>query len=97
MPQHSTTAATTAPGTRLNLLQPTDFATGTNHSHSALSQCALPLQNGESAAAQCNGGGVGVGGGSGGSGRRATKRTHEESIQQDRNDGANGKIYVIYV
>lgn len=90
MSQHSTTpTSSTTPGTKLNLLQPPDFvATG----HSALSpQCALPLPNGGSAAALCTGGGIGVQeGGSGGSGRRATKRTHEESIQQDRSDRTNG-------
>ncbi len=91
---------------KLNLLQQhiaaTDFAatctTGTNLSHSTpagpLSQCAIPVppqngcigDNGESV----HQGGAGAGAAAGNGGRRGTKRSHEESIQQDRNDVTNG-------
>ena len=63
---------------------------------------AAPLQNGGIVAAALsigdNGessghpgtGGDGGGAGTGGGGRRGTKRSHEESIQQERNDVING-------
>ena len=63
---------------------------------------AAPLQNGgvvtaalsigDNGAGESGGhpGTGGAGGGAGGGGRRGTKRSHEESIQQDRNDVING-------
>ena len=78
---------------------------GANLSHSTpapLSQScgipAAPLQNGGVVAAALSigdngesGGHPGTGGaGTGGGGRRGTKRSHEESIQQDRSDVING-------
>ena len=78
---------------------------GGNLSHSTpapLSQScgipAAPLQNGGVVAAALSIGDNGTGesgghpgtGGAGGGGRRGTKRSHEESIQQDRSDVING-------
>ena len=103
------TPAATGNNKQLNLLQPiasiTDFAaaavhaSGTNLSHSAAAlshQCAIPapLQNGGSVGivqggVVCNGGSASTVG----NGRRGTKRSHEESVQEERNDGANGNDY----
>lgn len=77
---------------------------GTNLSHSSSpgplpQSCAIPtapLQNSGAVAAALSigdngesGGHLG-GAGAGGGGRRGTKRSHEESIQQERNDITNG-------
>ena len=85
-------------GAKLSLLQSADYASGTTslsaphppHPHT-LNQPQQQLVGNGVAGSGGGGGGGGRNGGQG-NGRRSLKRSHEESMQQERSDGG-GKFY----